>query len=213
MASDRRRAPRPLQRLKRCEAGAALIEAALVLPMLLLLVFGLADISLYYWTQARAEKAVQLGVRRAIVSDPVAVGPGLDRSESEAWWEGLPPGLRCFPSRGGAGPCPAFSVTCVVGSGCRCPGGGCRFSFGEARLAPILGAMRAVLPDLRPENVQIAYATNGLGYVGRPLPVPVDVTISLVGLSYRSLFLGDLFGASLPLRAEAQLPGEDLVSR
>ena len=213
MASRAACSPGPTRPLGRCEAGAALVEAALVLPILLLLVFGLAEISLYYWTQTRAGKAVQLGVRRAIVSDPVAVGPGLDRTESEAWWEGLPPGLRCFPPRGGTGPCPSFAVTCAVGSGCRCAGANCRFTFGEARLAPILRAMRAVLPDLRPENVQVAYATNGLGYVGRPLPVPVDVTVSLVGMSYRSLFLGDLLGTTLPLRAEARLPGEDLVSQ
>lgn len=195
-----------------CREGAALVEAALVLPILLLIVFGLVELSLYFWTQSRAEKAVQLGLRRAVVSDPVAVGPGLDPEESEAWWDGLPLGLRCFPSGPGSGPCPTFAVSCDLGSGCRCDGG-CRFSLDRTRLDAIVQAMRAVLPDLAPENVRVGYATNGFGYVGRPLPVPVDVTVGLIGMRYPTLFLGDLFGASLPLRAQAQRPSEDLISR
>ncbi len=47
--------------------------------------------------------------------------------------------------------------------------------------------MRAVLPDIGPQNVEITYATNGLGYVGRPAPVPVDVTLRLVGYEYTPL--------------------------
>ena len=73
--------------------------------------------------------------------------------------------------------------------------------------------MRAVLPDLRPENLVIRYATNGLGYVGRPVPVPVDVGLSLVGRSYEPAFLGALFGAAVPLRASARMPGEALSTR
>ncbi|GJE60032.1 hypothetical protein MPOCJGCO_2141 [Methylobacterium trifolii] len=184
----------------------------MVLPILLLIVFALTELSLYFWTQSRAEKAVQLGLRRAVVSDPVAVGPGLDPAGSEAWWDGLPLGLRCYPAGAGPGPCPAFAVACDLEAGCRCDGG-CRFGLDRARLDGIVQTMRAVLPDLRPENVRVGYRTNGFGYVGRPLPVPVDVTVSLVGMRYSTLFLGDLFGASLPLQAQAQRPSEDLLSR
>ena len=197
----------------RNEDGAALVEAALILPILLLLVFGLMEISLYFWNANLAAKAVQLGVRRAIVSDAVAVGPGLDAAEGEHYWDGLPPGQRCFPAGPGPSPCPEFSVACDVSAGCRCEGGNCRFTYATARLAPILAAMRAVLPDLRPDNIRIAYATNGLGYVGRPLPVPVDVTVSLVGLRYETILLGDLLGPFLPLHASARLPSEALSGR
>ena len=197
----------------RREDGAALVEAALILPILLLLVFGLMEVSLYFWNANLAGKAVQLGVRRAIVSDPVAVGPGLDPSQSEGYWNDLPPGLRCFPTARDATPCPTFSVQCDLNLGCHCEGGNCSFTLAVPRLAPIVQAMQAVLPSLRPENVRIGYATNGLGYVGRPMPVPVDVTVSLVGLGYRPILLGDLMGSLLPLRASAQLPSEGLTSR
>lgn len=199
--------------LLRREDGAAMVEGALILPVLILLLFGLMEISLYFWNANLASKAVQLGLRRAIVSDAVAVGPGLDRGGSEAYWEGLTPGLRCFPAGNAAGPCPQFSVQCDLKTGCRCISGACGFQFAAARLGPILRAMQAVLPSVRPENVRIAYATNGLGYVGRPLPVPVDVTVSLLDMRYETLLLGDLMGPRLPLRASAQWPSEDLATR
>ena len=203
MASDRRLG----------EDGAALVEAALVLPILLLLVFGLLEISFYFWTWGLAGKAAQLGARRAVLSDAVAVGPGLDPAESATYWDGLPPGEPCFPEPGRASPCPEFTVRCDQASGCRCTGDACRFTFSAARLTPILSAMRTVLPDLQAANVEVSYATNGFGYVARPVPVPVDVRVSLVGLSYKPLFFADLFGASLPLRASARLPSEDLITR
>lgn len=195
------------------EDGAALVEAALVMPILLLIMFGLMELGLYFWNASLAGKAVQLGVRRAIVSDAVAVGPGLDPAESEGYWDGLPPGLRCFPAPRETGPCPSFSVECDTVRRCDCTGGGCRFTFAAERLSPILQAMQAVMPSLRAENLRIGYATNGLGYVGRPVPVPVDVTVSLIGVTYRPILLGDLMGSVLPLRASARLPGEDLRAR
>ncbi len=73
--------------------------------------------------------------------------------------------------------------------------------------------MRAILPGISTRNVEVTYRTNGLGYVGRPVPVPVDVTLRLVGYEYSPVFLGGLLGAALPLRASATLPSEDLTSQ
>ena len=183
------------------------------MPILLLLVLGLVDLGLYFWNANLAAKTVQLGVRRAIVSESVAVGPGLDRDSSETYWHGLPPGLRCFPTAATYSACPTVEVWCDAQTGCRCAGGGCPYTFSPARLRTILDAMRAVMPALHADSVRVAYVTNGLGYVGRPLPIPVDVTVSLIGLQYRPLFLGDVLGPWLPLRASAQLPGESLGAR
>lgn len=212
-------ASRTFAAFRRGEDGAALIEAALILPVLLMIVFGLADLSLYFWQRGLATKAVDLGVRAAIVSDSVARGPGLTPSESASYWFGMPPGARCFPSSGSAaesgnaGGCLSFSVTCDLARGCDCPGVSCGFGFSQANLAPILDAMRAVLPRLEPANLRITYSTNGLGYVGRPPPVPVDVTVQIVDLAFDPIFAGLLFAGSLPLGASATLPGEDLVTR
>ena len=191
------------------EAGAALVEAALVLPVLLLLVLSVAEISLYLWNANLAAKAVQLGLRYTIVSDAVAFGPGLDRDSSD-YWNDLTPGQRCVASD--RDPCPRFSVTCSLAGSCSCQGT-CRFTPAPARGTPILHAMRAMLPDLTSANVEISYTTNGLGYVGRPTPVPVNVTVRLVRYSSPTLFLGDLFGGRLPLIATASAPSEDLLTR
>lgn len=199
--------------LLRDDGGAALVEAALVLPILLLLVFGVLEISFYVWTSSLASKAVQLGVRRAVLSDAVAVGPGLDPAESATYWDGRSPGTPCFPAPDGTSACPRFSVTCGSLSACQCTGDACRFSFSAQRLTPILKAMQSVMPDLTAGNIEISYTTNGLGYVTRPVPVPVDVRVRLVDLSYKPLFLGDLLGSSVMLRASAELPSEGLLTR
>ncbi len=205
-----RRPPRAFAAL-RDESGAALIEAALILPVLLLLVFAVVEISLYLWNAELAAKAVQLGLRRAIVADAVAWGPGLDPGESAGYWDGLTPGLRCAPADGS--PCPRFTVTCSLSGPCACRGDACRFTPVPAHGAPILAAMRAVLPGIGPGNVEITYATNGLGYVGRPAPVPVDVTLRLVGYDYTPCSSGACSEGRIPLRAAATLPSEGLLTQ
>ena len=50
-------------------AGASAAEFALVLPLLLILLFGIIDGGRLLWTVNRAEKAAQAGVRVAVVTD------------------------------------------------------------------------------------------------------------------------------------------------
>lgn len=193
------------------ENGAALIEAALVLPVLLIVVFAMADVALFLWQRNAALKAVHLGARRAIVSDALAAGPGLTRLESASYWNDLPLGRKCAADDDRTSACPTFAVSCTVRGRCACPGfGRCDYNFVDARLTPIAEAMRAALPGLRPDQIEVSYATNALGYVGRPVPVPVNVTVRLVGLRYDLLFLTQVFGPSLSIDASATLPGEDL---
>ena len=192
--------------------GAALIEAALILPVLLVVVFGMAELALFIWQTNSAEKAVQLGARQAIVSPSVAVGAGLTPDESETYWSGLPLGERCAPAANGSSICPVFTVTCRVTVGCVCEGSSCKFTLSESRLVTILTAMRAALPRLRPEQVEISYANNYLGYVGQPLPVPVDVRVTIVDLHYDMMFLGGKLGPSIPITASAVFPSEHMQS-
>ncbi len=61
-------------RLARDEDGGPLVEVAIILPILILFLFGGVDFmnALYQWNAAA--KAVQIGARIAAVSDPIASG-------------------------------------------------------------------------------------------------------------------------------------------
>ena len=62
-------------RLVRSERGAVGAEFALVLPLLLLFLFGIIDAGRFMWEYNQAEKATQMGVRYAVVTDPALSGP------------------------------------------------------------------------------------------------------------------------------------------
>ena len=60
--------------LIRDRRGASAAEFALVLPLLILLLFGIIDAGRFMWEINRAEKATQVGARMAVVTDPVSRG-------------------------------------------------------------------------------------------------------------------------------------------
>jgi len=62
---------------KRKQAGAALVETAIVISLFLLLVFGIIEFSLAIFDWSRAVEATRAGVRFAIGNDPVCDISGL----------------------------------------------------------------------------------------------------------------------------------------
>lgn len=58
--------------------AASAAEFAMVLPLLIILLFGIIDAGRYMWSVNRAEKAAQMGVRMAVVTDYVASSIGDD---------------------------------------------------------------------------------------------------------------------------------------
>ena len=63
-----------LARLLRCDRAASAAEFALVVPLLLLFIFGIIDVGRFMWEVNQAEKATQVGARMAIVTNPVSSG-------------------------------------------------------------------------------------------------------------------------------------------
>ena len=61
----------------RDERGATAAEFAMVLPLLLLFLLGILDVGRLMWEYNRAEKATQMGVRRAVVTEMV-LGDGFE---------------------------------------------------------------------------------------------------------------------------------------
>lgn len=194
-------------------------EFAIMLPMIVLVVFGSIDFLYAFYQWNAAAKAVEVGARIAAVSDPVA--PGLNQLSSQALVNGAMPGNVM----------PAFTVTCRDGS-CTCVGvcsgllentfntaaidrivfGTGRSACGAAGSSETTG-MCDVLPSIRPENVVVVYKQSGLGYAGRPGgPLPT-IEVSLENMQFQLFFLSSLLGLHIAMPAvTATMTAEDLCS-
>jgi len=206
----------------RNQNGAVLVEVTVVLTIMLVFILGSIEFlfALYQWNAAT--KAVQIGLRIAAVSDPVAIGlNGLSAAVVRAE---LPPGtampnfvVRCDGATATCtcltiGSCPGVSAydpaamnTIVFGRG----SSSCSDakSFYEAGMCDIFSRITAA-------NVVITYTQTGLGYAGRPGgPVPT-ITISLQNLPFQFFFLGGLRGfKDIPIPAlTTSITAEDLSS-
>jgi Flp pilus assembly protein TadG len=160
-------------RVRASQAGASAVEFALILPLLLLFTFGIIEFGLVFYQVNMAEKATQLGVRKAVTWDPVAAE------------------LATFtPTGGGLGagdPLPAGLQLDIVcdNTGCTGTGAIATPTFSATTFDAIVDAMANVDPQIGPEDVVISYRNIGLGFVGKPggSVVPA-VTVSLRNLTY-----------------------------
>ena len=211
-------------RFTRDNNGGVLVEATIMITIMFVFVLGSIDFLFAFYQWNAATKAVQVGVRIAAVSDPVAKG-----------LNGLSAGVVSASLRPGSA-MPSFTVTCDGGTAiCNCQGackgvGGYNATamqtivFGRGSVAcgdarsPYTAGMCDIFSKITPANVRIVYtqaaAPAGLGFAGRPGgPVPT-IRISLQNIPFRFFFLGDLLGFR-----NIQIPGatttmarEDLYS-
>lgn len=164
-------------------------EFALVLPIFLLFVLGIVDVGRMMWTWNRAEKAAQMGVRYAAVTEVAAAG--MD-SYDFFTANGIP--------RGDPIPADFFtSATCNSG-GCTCdPSDVCSGTLATG-FTNTVARMQAIMPEIQPGNVTIDYSYSGLGYAGDPYGPDINplITVKLSGLSFQPS-LGYVFGVSINL--------------
>jgi Flp pilus assembly protein TadG len=71
-----------LSRFRRSECGAALVEFAIVLPLLLLLVFGIIDLGRLLYTYNNLTSAVREGARLASVQSNPTTGASISAVQS-----------------------------------------------------------------------------------------------------------------------------------
>lgn len=185
--------------LARNEQAASAAEFAMVLPLLLLFLFGIIDVGRYMWTLNRAEKATQMGARYAVVSDPVANVINTDFV-----------GAYSVPG-GDAVPLATFgSAVCTDSGNCTVTGSASGVSGrNAAAFTAILTWMRKFYPEAQPANVRITYQNVGLGYSGDPSGPDVTAltTVELRNLTFRpSILFGGRIG--LPV-VKASLTLED----
>jgi Flp pilus assembly protein TadG len=197
-------------RLVRDEIGSVLVEVTVLIPILLIFLFGAVDFLFAYQQWNLATKAVEVGARIAAVSDPVANG-----------LSNISTGV-LSPSVAAGDPMPSFQVTCDgATASCTCTVGTCpgMGTFSWAAMNEIVcgrddtsstqcdylvkcrdatsyyfAGMCDIFPRIIAANVRIVYTQTGLGFAGRAGgPVPT-ITVSLQNLPFQFYFLGGLLG-------------------
>ncbi len=184
--------------------GAGAAEFALVLPLLLLLLFGIIDAGRFMWEYNRAEKATQMGVRFAAVTDPV-LGSGFSDysfSISDGIAQGSPVPTANFDSA----TCNDASCSCTGGTVCG------SVTYDPAAFQNIVNRMSAMYPQIAPANVQVEYKNVGLGFAGDPNGPDVAplITIRLTDLVFHPITCL-MFACSINMPDfRASLTAEDL---
>ena len=211
----------PASEFGRDDSGAAMVEMAIVLPLLLILLLGFVDFGYAFYQWNGANKAVQAGARLAEVSDPIASGVALEG--------GTPSNTLQV---GSVVPVNTYDYVCVANAAgtasCSCAAGTCQgltvSTTGQAAFNLIYGGDPVVagqsrrpgmvdfFPFLRKQNLQVEYIATGLGYWTRPGgPVPT-IRVSIVNHPFQFFFLGGLLGfanITMPTMLST-VTGEDL---
>lgn len=182
------------QRLAADRGGAAGAEFAMVLPLLILLIFGTIDAGRYMYTLNQVEKATQMGARMAVVTDMVPGGLAA-QNYGLTLGQGQPIPTSSF----GAAQCqkPAGTITCTcVTSPCPTLTPIDQTATGPFNL--VVDRMRFIAGMLDERNVTIRYDNSGLGYAGDPTGPDVApiVTVSATNVAFNPL-IGQFFGISL----------------
>lgn len=170
--------------------GSGAAEFALVLPLLILLLFGVIDAGRFLWEMNRAEKATAAGAREAVVTDVI---PGGLYIYDYVGFGGL--------TQGDVIPASAFgSITCdsvvCTPTGTTPPVG----TFNTVSFNRIVTRMTGLNGNITAAKVRITYSGSGLGYAGDPNGMDVSplVTVSLTGMTFDPLILFGMVAFSMP---------------
>jgi hypothetical protein len=182
-----------VRKIARDQIGSTAAEFALVLPLLLLLLFGIIDAGRWIWTYNQAEKATQMGARMAIVTDMISPGVGT----SYVGVGGL--------TQGDVIPASAFGKITCTSTGCSCTTAPCPTLGTEntAAFNTVVTRMKYFLPSLTAANVTIEYSSSGLGYAGSPVLPDLSplVTIKIgtpTALQFRPLTILAITSVNMP---------------
>lgn len=188
--------PTPRFRPPPGELGATAAEFAMVLPLAILFLFGIIDVGRFMWTWNQAEKATQMGVRMAVVTEMVPGGLySADFSTTLGQGVAVPaanfPGVTCSKT-GGAVSC-SYSPSCTG----TCPG---LTPYNGTAFNDVVARMHKFLPAVTADKVRIEYANSGLGYAGDPNGPDVApfVTVRLTGIRFQPMLL-TIFGGGITL--------------
>ena len=181
--------------LNRTGSGAA--EFSLVLPLLILLLFGMIDTGRYMWEYNRAEKATMMGARMAVVTDSISGGLAAANYVGTG-----------SPALTQGDPIPAAALGTVVctSTGCCNPTSLCTTpypavgTYGTIPFNAIVRRMQYMYPAITADKVRVEYRGSGLGYAGDPngMEVAPLITVRLVGQQFRPLSFLMLTHTNMP---------------
>ena len=174
-------------------SGLAMTEALIVLPLLLLVMAASIEMSVAMFQWSQTVKAMQIGARLAVVSDPVT-----DISSLSVYPSGSQTG---DPISSTATPvvCGAGATACNVTEMTRLYNGGDACGVTTTGLVGICD----VAPFIGINNLRVTYTRSNLGYVDRPGGPVVTVTLETRNLFFNFLVLDDLMRFFQPLGVPA----------
>ena len=196
-----------LSRFRRESAGATAVETALLAPVFFVAVLSIFDFGLYFWRWNQAVEAARIGVRLAVVSDPVSSDlPAMTGLETGAL-AGQPVGEYervCTPSSctgGGTYSAAAMSRIYYGRGTAECAGG----------VSVTQAGMCDVLRSLTLEDVSVSYRASGVDVAGTAGALKPLVTVRISGAEPGLVFIDTLFPAFATLPdAEVTALAEDL---
>lgn len=186
-----------IRRLFFDHSGAGAAEFALVLPLLILFLFGIIDGGRYLWEVNKAEKATQAGARVAIVTDVLDGGLA-----SKSYVGTIVGGVTL--TQGDVIPAAALGELRCTNTGCSCISGTCPTVAAPAdystRFSRVFERMKFMKEDIAQSNVRITYRGAGLGFAGDPngMEIAPLVTVELIGVKFNPLMLFGMVAFDLP---------------
>jgi Flp pilus assembly protein TadG len=164
--------------------AASAAEFALVLPLLMLLMFGVIDAGRFMWEYNKAEKATQVGARMAVVTNVVAGGIATTN------FVGTTVGGVTL-TQGDRIPASALPTVTCTNTSCTCSGcpSGIPGTYDSASFSAVVQRMQYMMPAIQASNVIIEYRGSGLGFAGDPNGAEVSplVTVKLTGVQFKPL--------------------------
>jgi Flp pilus assembly protein TadG len=193
-------------RLLRCDRASSAVEFAIVLPLLLIFLFGIIDGGRFLWEFNRAEKATQMGVRYAVVTDPPL--SGLTSYDFATSADAI--------SAGNAVPTANFTSASCTSASCTCSPNSSGFcgstSLNSTGFTNLVNRMALIYPQITSSNVEVDYQNVGLGFAGNPDGADVSplVTVKLKNLTFHPITCF-VFACSIGMPSfSAALTAEDL---
>ncbi|WP_037553023.1 TadE/TadG family type IV pilus assembly protein [Sphingomonas sp. URHD0057] len=192
------------------DRGGGAVEFALVLPFLILMLFGVIDCGRWMFYYNMASKATQAGARVAAVTQIIPSGLAAKSFVGETV-NGV------VLTQGDVIPASALpTVTCSKPSGTLAcspvPAGMTLTPINANGWNSILYKMQSTYPGIGDANVRVEYRGSGVGYAGDPGGMDLSplVTVRLIGLKFTPISSFLLANVNMPEFATT-LTAEDAV--